>query len=124
FGAAVWLEHDTTHHVMRGGNHFDQATRQVKTTICATLDHAFELLAYGVWPQVVHLYIDTTIGTDATSTHFRKNTTRHDIARGPLTARINIMHKAFMVTIQQVAAGAAQAFFQYGTRHAGIGSGQ
>src|SRR5439155_19246611 len=67
---AIRGEHDATHHVMRGWNHFDQTAREIEPAIGAALDHAFELTPNAVRPEMRHLQKDAAMRRLPLLTHF------------------------------------------------------
>ena len=130
-GAAIGLEYHAAHHVVRGRYHLDQATGQIEAAVRATLDHALELLAHFLGAEMVHLDIDSAVGRSAARTHFGINGTGDDIARGAFLTCIVMLHETFagliatvVAAVEQIAAGATQAFLDHGAGHARARAGE
>src|SRR3954469_22632449 len=88
------------HHVVRRGHHFDKAAGEIEAAICATLYHALEVPAVVVGTQMRHADVDAAIGSSAPRSHLRKNSTRHDVARGALELRVVIAHEPLGIAIE------------------------
>ena len=121
---AVGREHDAAHHVMRGWHHFDQPAREIESAIGAALDHSFELPANVVRPEMRHLQKHAALRRLPVLAHLGVDRPRNDVPRRAFGARIVALHEAIVRAVQQIAAGAAQAFFKYGSRHARARSGE
>ncbi len=61
-GAPVGRELDAAHHVVRGGNDFDEPAGEVEAAIGAALDHALELRAHVGLSQVRHRDVEPAVG--------------------------------------------------------------
>jgi hypothetical protein len=114
--------HHAAHEIMRGRHHLDQAAGEVEAAIVAALDHALELLAHVGRPEMAHLDVEPAVRRGAPGAHLRIHGAAHHVARRALQRRVVIAHEAAHVAVEQVPAGAAQAFLQHGAGHAGLGS--
>src|SRR3546814_13261611 len=101
---SIGLEYDPAHHVMSGGNDFDQASGQIETAVSATIDHALELLADSVGTQVIHLYVGAAIGRRTAGAYFCRDAARCGIARRPFAASSGLVHEAIVPSLRQVPA--------------------
>ena len=123
-GAAVCVEFDAAHHVMRGGEHLDIAAREIETAIGAAFHHALELFGDLFRSQMRHADMDAAIGGAAPGAHFLIHGARNDIARRALAMGVNVQHEAFPGAVEQITAGAAQTLFENGAGHARVVAGE
>src|SRR5262245_36341167 len=107
---------------MCGRYDFDQSGCQVEAAVGAALDHALELLGDLVRAEVSHLDVDAAVRCGASGTHLLIDAARYEIPRGPLSARVARLHKAFTYSVDEMPTGAAQAFLEHGSGHARVGT--
>src|SRR5690606_13264326 len=110
--------------VVRRRHHLDQAAGEIEAAIGTALDHAFELFADLIRPEVAHLDVDAAVARRAARAHFGVYGLTYFVARCPLGLRVDALHEALHVAVEQVPARAAQSFFEHGAGHTCVRSSE
>jgi hypothetical protein len=103
---------------MRGRNHLDAAAGEIEAAVGAALDHALEVVGHLGGPEMAHLDVDAAVRAGESGADAILDRAADDVARRPFAAGIVLEHEPLAGRVGEIAAGAAQAFFEHGAGHA------
>src|SRR5262249_55401870 len=102
----------------------DQPAGEIEAAVATTVHHAFEFFGHPGRPEMRHFDVSPAVRRSPPSLHLGIDGAADDIARGAFELWVVIGHEAMHGAVEEMAAGAAQAFFQYRAGHARVGTGK
>ena len=124
-GAAIGREFDAAHQVVRGRHDFDFARREVEPAVGAAFDHALELAAHVLRPEMGHGKVHAALAASCARRASRRRSPATTMSRVARSARASTSTmKRRPAPSKQVTTGAAQALFEHRPGHARVRPGQ
>ena len=121
-GRSVRIAHEPAHAVMRGRHDLDETAGEIEAAIRAALDHALELLGDLLGSKMRHAQVHAAVPRGAPGFHLGVDRAADHVAGGALELLVVIGHEAALGAVEQIPAGAAQAFLQDRAGHARLGA--